>query len=131
MTKQNNYPTMHDPECIFCKIASGSLGTEFIYEDERVVAFHDMNPQAKQHVLLIPKNHYPSVLDLAQQAAHDSDTAADWAALLAAVPQVKERLGIADEGFRLINNCGEGAGQSVFHVHLHVLSDEKLQERLV
>ncbi len=119
---------MHVDDCIFCKLANGQIPTELLYEDEQVACFRDTNPQTEVHLLLLPKKHYRDIQDLAQTEEGREDAAA----LLAAIPQIASRLGLSETGFRVINNCGKGAGQSVFHVHFHIMSDPaKLQDRLV
>ncbi len=115
-------------DCIFCKLANGQIPTEMVYENDLVACFKDNNPQTRTHCLIVPKTHYRDILDMGAKA--------DWATLGPAledcIDQVTTKLGIKDQGFRLINNCGEGAGQSVFHVHFHLMSDpEKLKEKLL
>ncbi len=117
---------MKDSDCIFCKLAHGDIPTQMVYEDERIVCFKDQSPQADVHALIVPKHHYRDLIELAAGDPADSQ------AIFAAIPEIAFKLGIGDAGFRLINNCGQGAGQSVFHVHFHLLSDvEKLKEKLV
>lgn len=109
-----------DDDCIFCKIIDGQIPSSKVYEDDEVVAFKDINPQAKVHVLIVPRNHYKNVADLAQ---NDSD-------VLAHIACVAQK--IANDSYngdyRLVFNTGLGAGQTVFHVHAHVLTGEKLEE---
>ncbi len=100
--------------CLFCKIAAGEIPARIVHRDESSVAFHDINPQAPVHVLVIPKKHFSSALE-AEEAdeplmGHLHRVAAD----------VARQLGISD-GFRVVVNTGANAGQSVFHIHLHVL----------
>lgn len=106
---------MPHPNCIFCKIAAGDIPSEIVHEDERVVAFRDTNPQAPTHVLVIPRKHIPTINDLA-----DAD-ADDVGRLFLAAAEIAKQEGIDQSGYRLTVNCMEGAGQSVFHVHLHLL----------
>ena len=101
--------------CLFCKIVSGDIPADIVHRDDHVVAFRDLNPQAPVHVLLVPRRHVATVNDL--RAEH----ADDLAALLGAAPMVARDQGVADDGYRLVINCLEGAGQSVFHLHLHLL----------
>lgn len=107
-------------DCLFCKIINGDIPSTRVYEDESVYAFKDINPKAKVHVLIVPREHYPNVASLA----------ADKPDLLAHVVEVAQR--IADDEFhgeyRLIFNTGKDAGQTVFHVHAHVLTGEVLDE---
>lgn len=106
----------HDPECIFCKIAAGEIQTEFEYEDERVVAFNDINGQAPIHVLIIPKKHIPRVGDIGDE---DGD-------LLQAINQaalaIAKKRGVDEEGYRLVINSGDNGGQTVYHLHCHLLA---------
>lgn len=107
-------------DCLFCKIINGDIPSTRVYEDESVYAFKDINPKAKVHVLIVPREHYPNVASLAD----------DNPDLLAHVVEVAQR--IADDEFhgeyRLIFNTGKDAGQTVFHVHAHVLTGEVLDE---
>jgi len=106
--------------CLFCRIAAGEIPATRVYEDERIVAFDDLNPQAPMHVLIIPRAHVATLNDLS--AEHDSlvGEMVRRAAALAA-----ER-GYAGDGFRTVFNCNSHAGQSVFHIHLHVLAGRRL-----
>jgi len=101
--------------CIFCKIIKKELPSAGVYEDERVYAFEDINPQAPVHTLIVPKKHIPTILDASEE---DSD-------LIGHMFQVANRIarqkGIAEKGFRLVMNCNHEAGQTVFHIHLHLL----------
>ena len=108
----------HDPTCLFCRIATGEIPTDFVHESERVVAFRDIDPQAPTHVLVIPRAHHAAVADL---AAADGRTLAELAQAAAAVAAADGR-----PDFRLVFNTGAGAGQSVFHVHGHVLAGRSL-----
>jgi histidine triad (HIT) family protein len=107
---------MPDPKCLFCKIAAGDLGTEFVHQDEHVVAFHDVSPQAPTHVLVIPRKHVAAVSDL-----NDEPLAGK---VLLATKTVAAALGL--EAYRLVINCGAEAGQSVFHLHVHILAGRPL-----
>ncbi len=106
----------HDPECIFCKIAAGDIPTEFEYEDEDVVAFHDINPQAPIHILIIPRKHIPRVGDIT-----DDDAGLLHNINKAALAIAKKR-GVDQEGYRLVINSGDNGGQTVFHLHCHLLA---------
>lgn len=99
--------------CTFCKIASGQILTERLYEDDEFLAFPDINPQAPVHILLIPKAHYASLLDI-------TDAEMLGRALLA-VQETARRAAIAQEGFRTVINCGPNGGQTVYHLHFHIL----------
>jgi histidine triad (HIT) family protein len=101
-------------DCIFCKIVAGDIPSDKVHEDEHVVAFRDLNPQAPTHVLVIPKQHISSLDD-----ADDSDREV-LGRLLVTLPAIAKELGIAG-AYRVVNNCGAAAGQSVFHIHFHLL----------
>ncbi|MDH5564132.1 MAG: histidine triad nucleotide-binding protein [Nitrospirota bacterium] len=102
-------------DCVFCQIASGAIPAKVLYEDDQVMAFHDMNPQARVHVLVIPKRHMASLAE-----AQDSDTAVLGQVMLVCAKMAQE-CGIVESGYRVVANTGRSAGQSVFHLHLHVL----------
>jgi len=102
-------------ECIFCRIVEGAIPTKKIYEDEQVVAFDDINPQARVHVLVIPKQHVVSLDD-----TQDTDVALLGQLMIVCAKLARER-GLAESGYRVVANTGREAGQSVFHLHLHVL----------
>ena len=107
-------------DCIFCKIAAGEIPGDIVYQDDDVLAFRDLNPQAPTHVLVIPRKH----IETLHHAEHDD--AELMGKLFLAAQQVAEVDGIVDSGYRTVMNCGAGAGQSVFHVHLHVLGGRSL-----
>ena len=111
-------------DCLFCKIIKGEIPSTKVYEDDRVYAFRDINPQAPVHVLVIPKNHIPS-MDAVDQAADE-----DLAACLRAVRLVARQENLAD-GYRVVSNCGKHACQSVPHLHFHVLGGAQLADRMV
>jgi len=106
--------------CPFCGIVSGSIPSQRVYADERVVAFRDRNPQAPVHVLVIPRAH---VRGIDEPAAEEG---ALLAALIHAANEIARREGIAASGYRLVWNVGPNAGQSVFHLHLHVIGGRQL-----
>ncbi|HHY31907.1 MAG TPA: histidine triad nucleotide-binding protein [Firmicutes bacterium] len=106
-------------DCLFCKIARHEIPSDVVYEDERTLAFRDINPQAPVHVLVIPKRHISSLAELGEG---DEELAGH---LLAVASRVASALGVG-EGFRVVGNCGETAGQSVFHLHMHVLGGRRL-----
>lgn len=101
-------------DCIFCKIAAGEIPATIVHEDDDVVAFRDLNPQAPVHVLIIPRRHVPS-LDEATENHRDL-----LGRLFLAAKELAAKEKIAG-GYRLVNNCGASAGQSVFHIHVHLL----------
>ena len=106
---------MTEADCIFCKIAAGAVPTDKLFEDEHAVAFRDQNPQAPTHVLIVPKEHLESLNDVSQ-----SDEAL-LGHLMRLASKIANQLGIAENGFRAVVNTGAEAGQSVFHLHVHVL----------
>jgi histidine triad (HIT) family protein len=108
------------PDCIFCRIARGELGTEFVAESEAAVAFRDIHPHAPTHVLVIPRRHIASLNDLEPT---DLGLVAE---LLSLATHVARQEGIAESGFRLLTNNGPDAGQTVFHLHVHVLGGRRL-----
>ncbi len=104
-----------DSSCIFCRIAAREMPAEIVRESDRVIAFRDTNPQAPTHILLIPKQHVVSVADLGD---HHGDLLTD---IVQAAAHLARAEGIADGGWRLVTNVGPDAGQSVFHLHFHLL----------
>ena len=100
-------------DCVFCKIGRGEIRTAFVYEDDLVVAFDDIAPQAPVHTLIIPRSH--------QERPGDGLSPELMAALCSAIPAVAEAKGVAESGYRVILNVGRDAQQSVRHMHLHVL----------
>lgn len=106
--------TDRDPDCLFCRIVDEEVPAERVFDDERVVAFRDINPRAPTHVLVIPRRHIPDV-----QALTDEDGPL-VAALFGAVRRIADDAGLAN-GYRVVTNVGPEAGQSVFHLHFHLL----------
>lgn len=103
-------------DCLFCKIASGDIPAEHVYEDTEYVAFEDINPQAPAHVLVIPRRH---IATLNGVGADDRDL---LGGLVEVGSRVAQKLGYGESGYRLVLNCNADAGQTVFHLHLHVLA---------
>ena len=102
-------------DCLFCKMVAGEIKPNTVYEDDEVLAFRDLNPQAPTHVLVIPKTHISTLNDL------QPEQAALVGKLFLAAQKVAVADGIAERGYRTVMNCNREAGQSVFHIHLHVL----------
>jgi histidine triad (HIT) family protein len=102
-------------DCIFCKIAAGTLPSNKVYEDEKVLAFHDISPKARVHVLVIPKEHIENAA--AVTPGHKELLGHIWTV----IPQIAEALGVKDS-FNVLTNSGAGAGQIVFHLHFHLLA---------
>ena len=107
-------------DCLFCRIVAGAVPADVVAESDRALAFRDVNPQAPTHVLVVPRRHVASAAELAQAAPED------LAAVVAVAGQVAEREGLG-EGYRMVFNTGAGAGQTVFHAHLHVLGGRTLR----
>jgi histidine triad (HIT) family protein len=102
-------------DCLFCKFVSGEIKPDTVYEDEHVLAFRDINPQAPTHVLVVPKRHISTLNDLS------ADDGALVGKLYLAAQKIAREEGIDGAGYRTVINCNEQAGQSVFHIHLHLL----------
>jgi histidine triad (HIT) family protein len=108
-------------DCIFCKIIEGSIPSKKVFENERIVAFHDIQPAAPVHILVIPKKHIPTMNDV---TAEDD---AIMAELFAVARRIAGELGIAESGYRLVNNVNNDGGQVVYHLHIHLLGGAKLK----
>lgn len=106
-------------DCLFCKIIAGDIPSAKVYEDELVLAFRDIAPQAPTHILVIPKAHIASVADIS------GDNSAVVAHIFEIIPQIARAEGL-DSGYRVVSNCGEDAGQTVHHLHFHILGGQKL-----
>ncbi|MGB5246562.1 MAG: histidine triad nucleotide-binding protein [Woeseia sp.] len=111
---------MTDKDCLFCRIAAGELKADIVLQNDSVVAFRDITPKAPTHVLIIPRKHVATINDL-----DDADSATVGAMFLAA-RDIAAAEGISEDGYRVAMNCNEGAGQSVFHIHLHLLGGRRL-----
>jgi histidine triad (HIT) family protein len=111
-------------DCIFCQIASGKIPSDIVHQDDKVIAFRDIKPQAPVHLIIIPKRHIPSLGHLSQAdlplVGHMIDIA----------NQLAKREGVAERGYRLAINCGPEGGQLVPHLHLHLLGGRKLSDGL-
>jgi histidine triad (HIT) family protein len=101
--------------CLFCRIASGEITARKVFEDDVAVAFHDINPQAPAHVLIVPRKHIPSLDEMTE-----ADNAIVGAVLLRAA-QIARDMQLTSDGYRVVVNTGEAAGQTVFHIHFHIL----------
>ena len=109
-----------DADCLFCRIVAGEIPSDRVHEDEEVLAFRDIHPQAPTHVLLVPRRHVPDIDTL------EDDDAGLLRALFAAVRRVAEQERLA-KGYRVVTNVGAEAGQSVFHLHLHLLGGRPMR----
>ncbi len=107
-------------DCIFCKIAKGEIPCNKVYEDENVIAFHDLDPQAPTHVLIIPKTHIGSAMEITEENSGLIGRIYEAAAKIAG------ELGL-EQGFRIVNNCGRDGGQTVFHIHFHLLGGRSMK----
>lgn len=107
-------------DCIFCKIVNGEIPSKKVYEDENVLAFYDISPEAPVHVVVIPKQHIQSVNDL------NEDNLEIVSQIFKAINKIVIELGIADSGYRIVNNCGKDGGQTVNHLHFHLLGGRSL-----
>ena len=106
--------------CLFCRIVAGEIPAKMAYQDDDVVAFYDLNPQAPLHVLVIPRKHIATINGL------EAEDAALVGKLFLAAKKIAADAGYADDGYRVVMNCGADAGQSVFHIHLHLLAGRHL-----
>lgn len=111
---------MTDKDCLFCSIATGKINADIVMENESIVAFRDISPKAPTHVLIVPRKHVATINDL-----HDKDAVTIGTMFLAA-RDIAAAEGISEDGYRVAMNCNEGAGQSVFHIHLHLLGGRRL-----
>jgi histidine triad (HIT) family protein len=107
-------------ECVFCQIVAGKLPSDIVYQDEKVIAFRDINPQSPTHVLIIPKKHIASLAELAEGEASLMGHMVNIA------NQLAKKEGVAQSGYRLVVNCGQEGGQLVPHLHLHLLGGRQL-----
>lgn len=111
-------------DCIFCKIAAGSIPSRMVYEDEKVLAFEDINPMAPVHVVIIPKRHVATLMDV------DPSDMADLQAMMSAAQEVARVKKVDQKGFRVVINCNTEGGQVVFHLHMHLLGGLRLKNGL-
>ncbi len=107
-------------DCLFCKIISGEIQGDVVYQDDDVYAFRDINPQAPTHILIVPKRHIPSMNEAA------SGDAELLGKLLLAAARIAKDEGVSEDGYRLVINTNRGAGQSVFHIHVHLLGGRQM-----
>jgi histidine triad (HIT) family protein len=106
--------------CVFCKIAKGEIPSQFVYEDDQIVAFRDINPAAPTHILIIPREHVVNIAALTEE--HEALAGR----LILAAGKIARQVGIDSSGYRVISNIGSDGGQSVFHLHLHLLGGRPL-----
>lgn len=115
---------MTDSKCIFCKIINGEIPSNKVYEDEYVLAFRDINPQAPVHIVVVPKEHICCATGI------NAENSFLVAKCFEAIAKIADAEGLAG-GFRVINNCGEDGGQTVMHLHFHILGGVKLSEKII
>ena len=111
---------MTEQDCLFCRILDGDIPADIIHESDSTVAFRDINPQAPTHVLIIPRRHISTINDL---SPGDAELVGS---MYLAAKEIAQQEGLTEDGYRTVMNCGEGAGQSVFHIHLHLLGGRLL-----
>jgi histidine triad (HIT) family protein len=111
---------MSQQDCLFCKIVGGDLSADIVYESDSLIAFRDINPVAPTHILLIPRRHIATMNDL-----QDGDEALAGE-LFATAANIAADEGLSEDGYRVVMNCNEAAGQSVFHIHLHLLGGRQM-----
>lgn len=120
MSSLTCFKGVENMDCIFCKIAAGEIPSTKVYEDEKVLAFKDINPLAPVHILVIPKTHIESA------AAITSENSAVVSYIFEVIAKIVKEQGIDKDGFRVVTNCGENGCQSVKHLHFHILGGRKL-----
>ena len=112
-------------DCIFCKIIKGEIPSKKVYEDEEFLAFHDINPAAPIHILVIPKKHISMLTELKEE---DEQL---MGKIFTIINKIAQQEGFVKEGYRVIVNCGKDSGQEVMHIHFHILGGTKLGEKIV
>ena len=110
-------------DCLFCKIAAGEIPSTKVYEDETILAFRDIAPQAPTHILVIPKTHIGSVAEIT------GDNSSVVAHIFESIPAIAEKEGLVN-GYRVVSNCGQDAGQTVHHLHFHILGGAELNTQM-
>jgi histidine triad (HIT) family protein len=111
---------MSEKDCLFCRIVDGNLAADVVYQNDAIVAFRDINAKAPTHILLIPRRHIATMNDLQNG---DESLAGE---LFVTAAKIAADEGLADDGYRVVMNCNEAAGQSVFHIHLHLLGGRQM-----
>lgn len=112
-------------DCIFCKIIRKEIPSDIVYEDEEIIAFKDIQPAAPIHILVIPKKHIPSLVEL------EKEDEALIGKIYTVINKIAEQQGVKEKGYRVIVNCGKDGGQEVEHLHFHLLAGTKLGEKIV
>ncbi len=111
-------------DCIFCRIVAGTIPSKKVYEDERVFAFDDIHPMAPVHVIIVPKRHIATLMDVT------AETRKDLEAMMTAAQEIARLKGVDQRGFRVVINCNEEGGQVIFHLHMHLLGGLRLRDGL-
>lgn len=111
-------------DCIFCHIVAGKIPSDIVYQDEKVIAFHDINPQSPVHLLVVPREHFTSLTDITEKEA------SLMGHMVVVANQLARDEGISGTGYRLVINCGKQGGQLVPHLHLHVMGGRQLSGQL-
>lgn len=112
-------------DCLFCKIIKGDIPSDKVYEDEEILAFKDINPAAPIHILVIPKKHISSLIDI------EPEDEMLIGKIYSVINKIAEQQGVKEKGYRVIVNCGEDGGQEVMHLHFHLLVGRKLGEKII
>ena len=112
-------------DCLFCKIIKGDIPSTKVYEDEFVYAFKDINPEAPVHILVVPKKHIKSINEIEEI---DENLIGK---IFLAIKKIAKEQGIAEKGYRVVSNCGKDAGQTVMHLHFHILGGKELGEKVL
>jgi len=112
-------------DCIFCKIIKGEIPSNKVYEDDEILVFHDINPAAPIHILVIPKKHISMLTDLRKEDE------ALVGKIYTTINKIAEKEGFKEQGYRVIANCGKDSGQEVMHIHFHILAGKKLGDKIV
>jgi len=108
-------------DCVFCKIVNGEIPCDKVYEDDKILAFHDIKPEAPAHVLIIPKTHISSLNDI------KNENSGVISHIFEKIPKIANTLGVDESGYRVVSNCGKDAVQTVDHIHFHLLGKRTLQ----
>ncbi|AJR13908.1 histidine triad nucleotide-binding protein [Leptospira interrogans] len=111
---------MTDPNCIFCKIIRKEIPSKVVFENDEILAFYDISPQAPVHIVFIPKKHIPSLSEIENEDSHLLGN------ILLQIRDIAKNSGFAENGYRVVNNTGKNGGQTVFHIHFHLLAERRL-----
>lgn len=109
-------------DCLFCKIIDGEIPSDKVYEDDMLLAFRDINPQAPQHIVIIPKTHIASANDI------DAENIKYVSSIWEKIPHIAKQVGIFENGYRVVNNCGKDGGQTVGHLHFHLMGGKQFTD---